>query len=246
MATTINRMFSNVISHLNREELVDYLSGQLTNQQIKKILNDLPPNLKVEILENRFKGKIENILVAMASVAEKVTDLNKTVAVKQELELLKGKILLLKLTQKLASSAGDAKLSTEANSNLSNLFCEYRMKGGTETFHSMDSSTPKNLTEEFILNKYWPAEVQATYKKISTNSFTKWNIPVDEIKYYFKNNFKELEGTEERKRHYFFKGFFISKLKRSGKFIYGIGFDPERKMLTPIIHVVQCGKIKRI
>src|ERR1035437_5582674 len=225
---TIHEIFSNSLSNMTREELKQLLTDQLTNTQIRKILKNLNENAKTEILEERFKERIGNLVSMMASVGKKVIELKEEQTKEQDLQILEGRILLLRLIQKMATGKGDEKLLTETNDKLSMLFSEYRMQGGKKSYHSFDIKKPVVITEEFLVHKYWTSEVLDTYKKMNVTSYIKWNIPEDDAKFYLGDiGFDNLNKSAEKKRCYFFNDFFVSKLIRAGASVYGIGLDSE-------------------
>jgi hypothetical protein len=96
---TVERHFRNVISHMNKATMLDYMERVLNEQDLRSILSYLNVHKKGEILNRKMDDSISKIGGMMANLAEKFAENNVNC-----LRKLEGRIALLIISRKIAES----------------------------------------------------------------------------------------------------------------------------------------------
>lgn len=117
-----DQLFRNLLPDFSRTELIDFIQMVSDRSQLVGVLEDFDALQKLEIINFIMDGAIQDSVIRLFQKSETVNS--------YELEILEGRIHLLKLMFHMAVHKDDIHSIIDIDNRINQLFFEYRVKGG--------------------------------------------------------------------------------------------------------------------
>lgn len=118
------QLFKNLLPDFSRTELIDFIQIVSDRSQLIDVLENFDALQKLEIINFIMDGAIQNSVIQLFKGTAPINS--------QELEILEGRIHLLKLMFHIAVHKDDVRSIIDIDNRINQLFFEYRVKGGTK------------------------------------------------------------------------------------------------------------------